>query len=281
MEAGDGDAQARARVEAPISTTKPSIHFKVPPFWKQNVPIWFRQVEAQFRVKGITNDEDKYDLILSSIESYTCTQLSDIIMDPPADNKYQTLKERLISCFGDSEDKKLQRLLKEITLGDKKPSQLLREMRELANNKLSDELLKSLWLQHLPTNTRSILSVSSDQTLTALVPLADRIQETCEFETTINAIAPVKSDHIKQDPDNLTILERIESLTKQVEALSTRQSRHNSRNYSKSRERSKSRSRQDRSKTDNWMCRFHYRWGDKARSCEPPCAFRKNEKTEN
>ena len=278
MEAGDGSAYAE---ETPV-TTKPCINFKAPPFSKQNVPIWFRQVEAQFRVKGITIDEDKYDLILGSIETDICTRVSDIIINPPEQNKYQTLKERLISCFGVSEDRKLQRLFKEITLGDKKPSELLREMCELANNKLPDQLLKSLWMQHLPASTRSILLVSSEQTLAALVPLADQIHETCDFGgTTISAVESTRSKSSNSDNSHLSIDDKIETLTKQVEALSTRQSRSYFRSNSNSRERPNPRSRQDQTRSNKWMCIFHYRYGNKARKCEPPCKFGKYEKSEN
>ncbi|GFY53803.1 uncharacterized protein K02A2.6 [Trichonephila inaurata madagascariensis] len=47
-------------------------------------------------------------------------------------------------------------------LGDRRPSDLLRQMKSLAGSSISDELIKSLWLQRLPQQTQAILSISKD-----------------------------------------------------------------------------------------------------------------------
>uniref|UniRef100_A0A1I8PZX3 Uncharacterized protein n=1 Tax=Stomoxys calcitrans TaxID=35570 RepID=A0A1I8PZX3_STOCA len=62
-----------------------------------------------------------------------------------------------------SEEKRLKRLLRETELGDKKPSTILREMICLASGEVSDEFLKSLWMQRLPKQTQAILSRLSSQ----------------------------------------------------------------------------------------------------------------------
>lgn len=53
---------------------------------------------------------------------------------------------------------------------------------------MSDELLKSLWMQRLPTNTQTVLSTSEDA-LDKLATMADRIHDIvstniCNMETT-------------------------------------------------------------------------------------------------
>lgn len=52
------------------------------------------------------------------------------------DDKYNTLKSRLISAFKDSETRQFQKFVSEMVLGDQKPSQLLRRMRDLAKKKV-------------------------------------------------------------------------------------------------------------------------------------------------
>ncbi|KAF8770912.1 hypothetical protein HNY73_018389 [Argiope bruennichi] len=47
-------------------------------------------------------------------------------------------------------------------LGDKRPSDLLRQMKSLAGNSISDEVIKSLWLQRLPQQAQAILSINKD-----------------------------------------------------------------------------------------------------------------------
>lgn len=65
-----------------------------------------------------------------------------------------------------------------MSLGDRKPSQLLAEMRTKASDTpVTEELLLSLWQRNLPEQVRAILS--SDTTLTAIqaASIADRIVE--------------------------------------------------------------------------------------------------------
>lgn len=40
------------------------IQAKVPPFWKLNPQLWFKQIEAQFSNSGIVNDLTKYNTIV-------------------------------------------------------------------------------------------------------------------------------------------------------------------------------------------------------------------------
>jgi len=93
---------------------------------------------------------------------------------------YEALKRRLIERFSESEELWLKKLLSDIELGDQRPSHLLSEMRELASGKVSDELLKTLWLQRLPTQVKIILAASGDS-LVNLACMADKITEVTGF----------------------------------------------------------------------------------------------------
>ncbi|CAB0011194.1 unnamed protein product [Nesidiocoris tenuis] len=191
-----------------------AVHFIPPPFWKANVPIWFGQVEAQFRMKGINDDGDRFDCVIGAIDSSVLAQVGDLITNPPALNKYDTLKTRLIGCFSDSEEKKLQKLLQETKLGDQRPSHLLREMRELANNRVSEEILKTLWLQRLPANVQGILSVSADPNLATLAILADKILEVTETKS--NSISAVNCREPQDDRYN-DLVDKIDALARKFE----------------------------------------------------------------
>ena len=59
-------------------------------------------------------------------------------------------------------------------IGNKKPSVLLREMRNLANGNVTDDFLRTMWLQRLPTQTQAILATSSES-LENLAKMADKI----------------------------------------------------------------------------------------------------------
>ncbi|GBL80106.1 hypothetical protein AVEN_29103-1 [Araneus ventricosus] len=75
------------------------------------------------------------------------------MLNPPADEPYDALRKRMCSQYADSEEQRLRDLISGMQLGERKPSRLLLEMRSKVENKISEELLKSLFLQ--TPNTRA------------------------------------------------------------------------------------------------------------------------------
>lgn len=149
---------------------------KLPPFWKPYPKLWFLQVEAQFSRAGIATDDTKYFALVAEIDSSILKCASDILLTPPATEKYETLKLRLVEEFSESEDARFKRLFYNIATEGKKPSAVLREIRKLSSNKLDPEILKSLWLRQLPIQTQQILaSVEGD--INTLAKKADSITE--------------------------------------------------------------------------------------------------------
>lgn len=75
-------------------------------------------------------------------------KLADFRVHPPARNEmYENLKARIVNEFAYSTQTKLTKLLRDLSLGDRKPSQLLAEMRtRAAAIPVTDELLKQLLL---------------------------------------------------------------------------------------------------------------------------------------
>ena len=117
-----------------VSPAVNRVSVKVPPFWPERPEIWFAQVEAQFSNAGINNDFSKFNTVVAAIESSVLAQISDAILSPPENHKYKNLKTCIIERFCDSEQKKIQKLISEI-LGDKRPTQLLNELRSLGDGK--------------------------------------------------------------------------------------------------------------------------------------------------
>ncbi|XP_031634667.1 uncharacterized protein LOC116347975, partial [Contarinia nasturtii] len=133
-------------------------------------------MEAQFTNGNITRDNAKYNHVIASLDPKYLATVSDLVRNPPDTNKYESLKTRLISEFTASDQRKLRVLLTEIELGDDKPSQLLRKMRELAKNSLKDDALRSLWIDRLPESVRAVVAISNDD-LNTCATLADKIVE--------------------------------------------------------------------------------------------------------
>lgn len=94
---------------------------RAPPFWKENPTLWFVQLESQFYTNGITQSDTKYHIAVGALETAIINQVSDVVTNPSANNKYETLKQRLQERFTESEERRFKKLLGAIDMGDKLP----------------------------------------------------------------------------------------------------------------------------------------------------------------
>ncbi|GFW88434.1 uncharacterized protein TNCV_3552041 [Trichonephila clavipes] len=140
-------------------------------------------------------------------------------------------------------------------------------MKSLAGSSISDELIKSLWLQRFPQQTQAILSISKNS-LNNIAEMADKIvvyssSEACSV--TNNNSSPKSNDRNKLE----ALQADIAALTKKFNEFS-----QNSRQRSKSREYS----RRTRSKSNSSRCAFcwyHFKFGNNAK-CIQPCQFKRD-----
>ncbi|XP_047037600.1 uncharacterized protein LOC124642896 [Helicoverpa zea] len=168
------DAQGGITASNDVATI--SLPARLPPFWRQNPRLWFAQFEAAVAASKL-GDEQKFNLVVPLLGCNNLELITDLILEPPATGKYQTLKERLIATFQESDDRQLQKLLSGLELGDQKPSHLLRRMRDLGGKLLSQEALKVMWLKQLPAYVRFVLSINTESSLETIAAMADKMLE--------------------------------------------------------------------------------------------------------
>ena len=92
-------------------------------------------------------DETKYYYVLAALDQEITSRLMDLIGQPPEDEKYETLKDRLIDTFGLNRRKRAARLLHFHQLGDSKPSGLMDEMLALLGDHPPCLLFEQLFLE--------------------------------------------------------------------------------------------------------------------------------------
>lgn len=254
---------------------------KIPTFWSSRPDLWFLQVETQFRLKGISTDQTKYDYLISSLPVETMEIVADVIQNPTERDKYKNLKEVLISRCKDTEERRLDNLVNRVELGDSKPSELFRQMDALAqsNSLVNNSLLKKLWINKLPDHIKpTIVALETSQTQEQLFEIADKIYDTTD-RGRIFSIESVGNDR-KDD-----LVSMLSKLNKRIDEMEIRHSRDRYRNTSHNSNRSfsnsQSRSRNFGNSNKSKFCYYHSRYGNRARNCKPPCGFKTKPKQDN
>ena len=242
------------RTPAPVT----AVTIKLPPFWPSDPQLWFAQVEAQFATRGITQQRTKFDYIVASLSPEFATEIRDLVLSPPADTPYDTLKTQLIKRTAASEQRRLQQLFNSEEIGDRKPTQLLRRMQQLLGDKAvttDKSFLRELFLQRLPPNFRMVLaSVADTVSLDELANLADRIMEVAT--PSVSVIDSQFSAEVGQLRSEVSRLQKL---------LNSKPPMSNSRSRGRSPSPVRPQPRSD-------LCWYHQQFGDSARKCKPHCS---------
>ena len=186
-----------------------AVSIKLPPYWSTDPTVWFLQVEAQFNTRGITSQKTMFDYVFASLSPEIAFEIRDLLIRPPTDNPYNTLKAELVKRTAASKQKKLQQLISGEELGDRKPTQLLRRMQQLLGDHLgataeNNAFLKELFLQRLPANVRIVLASADDAT--DLKKLADMADKIVEVATPTVAAVTDTSTEVQQEVSRLADL---------------------------------------------------------------------------
>ena len=170
--------------EEPTTTpvgTVAAVNIKLLLYWASDPQVWFAQVEAQLNTCSITVQKIKFDHIIASLSPEIATKVRDLILAPPTEKPYNTLKAQLIKQTAASEQWCLQQLFNAEELGDRKPTQFLRQMQQLFSDKAgstNSSFVRKLFLQCLHANLRMVLASTTDITsLEDLAQLVDKIVE--------------------------------------------------------------------------------------------------------
>lgn len=244
------------------AATSAAVAVKLPEFWKSDPVMWFAQAEAQFALAGVTQDITKFHHIVAKIDQSVICHVADLVKNPPEEDKYQSLKTRLISRFELTPQSRLERLLSSSDLGDLRPTHLLAKMQELsAGLNVDDSLLKMLFLQRMPPNIRAVLSIN-DGTLTKIAEMGDKIMDMAPQIAAVDSRTPGEIA-LDQDPySKENLASQIAALTAEIRRMKTKPQ--------KSRSRSVSRNRRF---GESSICWYHRKYGANAERCRSPCNY--------
>lgn len=246
---------------------------RVPPFNPDDPTLWFAQIEGQFVLSNILRDETKYYYVLAQLEPQYSSEVRDLIVTPPDTGKYAKLKAELIKRLSASQERKTKQLLMHEELGDRKPSQFLRHLQQLAGPNAPNDFIRTIWANRLPTNLQTILASQVNMEIEDVAELADRINDIAPAANQV-ASTSAKSAAVTTTSDS-DLKMQVAELTRKIEVMSTelyRRSRRDSKGRDSYRNRSRSRSRSR--PHDHPHCWYHYRFRERARKCIKPCNYK-------
>ena len=184
-------------------TTIAAVSIKLPPFWPADPTVWFAQVKAQFNTRGITSLKTRFDYMITSLSPEFAVEVRDLLIRPPAEEPYDTLRAEWIKRTAASEQRKLQQLISGENLSDRKPTQLLQRMQQLLGDHLGpaadNSFLNELFLQRLLLNMCMVLASADEKTV--LAKLSDNADKVIEVAApSMSAITCTSSDVEMEKP---------------------------------------------------------------------------------
>lgn len=230
------------------------ISVKIPTYF-DDTALWFKQVEASFFISNIVNEKTKYFYLISNLPCHVVKEYADNL-DPDRETPYTDLKEEILSRTKESSLTCYNKLINDKQLGDRKPSQALRDLRrslkeiDSSADLETNVLLRHSFLQLLPGNIRQILVTMNEKQLSEQAKIADQLLES-DRQLTINQVTSNTDITINELKDSL------KDLTIEINAL-----RRNQERWSK------------KFKKEKNICFYHSKFGNRAFKCQEPCSWK-------
>ena len=77
-----------------------AVSLKLPTFLASRPDVWFKQTEAQFALRNITDSTTKYFYLLTSLDPVVTERMAGDVAAVPTDGKYEYLKSKLMEVYG-------------------------------------------------------------------------------------------------------------------------------------------------------------------------------------
>ena len=238
------------------------VGLKLGTFWTDRPAVWFQQAEAQFAIKKITVETTKFHHLLVALDNKTSGEVEHVITDPPEDEPYTALKEALLEAYERTPAQKDREFMAIRSLGDLKPSAMLRKMRRLRpHSEHSSTIFRWSFLRVLPLEVSNILVIMEDEPLDVLAKKADRIMEQrSDAPGSVAAISPAS----EASPSSVLSIGEVDAVRRFL---------RQDRGQSRPEDRGPSRGARTPSEATQFTCRNHAKWGTKSFSCKPGCLF--------
>ncbi|XP_014772146.1 uncharacterized protein LOC106870529 [Octopus bimaculoides] len=195
------------------------------PCFTCDVKVWLTQIESTFATNNMASEAQKLHILLDTMSQSLTATVRDLITEPPHDAMYRRIKQEILRHTSLLEERKFQTLINDEHLDDRKPLQLLRCIKDLAQNAPADGvLLKQLFFPRLPSNISLVEMTPVEQiasTVNRIIEYTGNTTKPTPVPLNTSAHLPVASVSTDKDLALAAILKVIAELTREVQLLRT------------------------------------------------------------
>ena len=189
--------------------------FKIAPFYPNDVELWFNQLETQFDLHDITDDD------CAVLSEEVASDVRDILLQPSLSHKYISLKGVLIERRCLTTPERVNKVISGDKLGTDISSCFLQRLQKTAGfgttAVVGKALIRQAFIRQMPAFIRAHLATTPDSTsLESLAVLADRtIASENEVKDNSVGVAEVRVN----DSEKLMVI--MEDISRRLKKLKT------------------------------------------------------------
>src|SRR5450830_677242 len=170
--------QLRQAVGQAVARPPKQTAVKLPEFWADDVALWFRQCEAVFASNDLDEEKQMFNAIVGRLPPSVAVSCRSLLMDidPSERTPYTKLRTHLTRCFGRTDWQLAFAILDAPGLGDRRPSQMLQDMRALMpKGEREGRLFLAHFIRRLPPKISDLLLATDVVDADEMAAAADRM----------------------------------------------------------------------------------------------------------
>jgi len=138
----------------------------IPDFNQSRPDLWLRQIESQFRLGKVTEEQEKFDLVFSKLPENVVSRCSDILAADFIAGDFQRLTDALLQRYGLSDPVRRNKVLDEMQYDDNsRPSQYFQDLISTAGTAVDYSIVVDRFLKRIPVNIRTAIATSASNLL--------------------------------------------------------------------------------------------------------------------
>ena len=204
--------------------------FRIATFYASDVELWFNQIETQFALHQINDDDERYSLTCAALSGEVASDVRDVLLQPFRSNKYESLKAILIERRGLTTPERVNKVISGERIGNDIPSRFMRRLQKAAGSGpravVGKAVIRQAFIRQMPASIRTHLVTQPDSaTLESLAVLTDgALASELDVEESKPGVAEIK---IEETSKLVGLLEDLSRRIKKLETVTTSERKRN------------------------------------------------------